>query len=95
MRTRKYKKKHNKTKKIRGGVIGKKGKSIEPYEFEMLKIQKLIDNYGKKDQENLQELQDKINEAITNYIMKSSTEKKEIIDKIYAAYNILFVKREN
>ena len=95
MRTRKYKNKHNKTKKIRGGVIGKKGEPIEPYEFEMLKIQKLIDNYGEKDQENLQELQDKINGAIINYIMKSSSEKREIIDKIDAAYNRIFVKREN
>jgi len=95
MRTRKYKKKYNKTKKFRGGVLGKKGQPIEPYEFEILKIQKLIDNYGEKDKENLQELQDKINEAIINYIMKSSTEKKDIIDKIDTVYDKIFVKREN
>ena len=95
MRTRKYKKKKKQTKKIKGGVLGKKGQHLEPYEFEMLKIQKLIDNYGERDRENLQELQDKINQAIINYIMKSSTEKKEIIDKIDVAYDKIFVTREN
>ncbi len=64
MRTRKYKKKHNKTKKIRGGVIGKKGEPIEPYEFEMLTIQILIENYGEKDRENIQKLNEKKKSAI-------------------------------
>jgi hypothetical protein len=46
------------------------------YEFEMLKIQRLIDKYGETDKENLRELQDKINQEIINYTMKSSSEKK-------------------
>ena len=46
MRTRKYKKKYNRTKKIIGGVVGKTGEPLQLYEFEMLKIQRLIDKYG-------------------------------------------------
>jgi len=90
MRTRKYKKKkkHNRTKNVRGGVMN-------IYEFEMLKIQRLIDKYGETDRENLRELQDKINQAIVNYTMKSSTEKKHIIDKIDETYDKIFAKREN
>lgn len=87
MRTRKYKKKKKQTKKIRGGVMN-------AYEFEILKIQRLIDKYGESDRVNLQELQDKINQAIINYIMKSSTEKKQIIDKIDEIYDKTFIKRE-
>ena len=97
MRTRKYKKKkkHNRTKNVRGGTLGKTGQPIELYEFEMLKIQSLIDKYADTDRKNLRELQDKINGAIINYIMKSSTEKKDILDKLYAVYDKIFVKREN
>ncbi len=87
MRTRKYKKKKKQTKKIRGGVMN-------TYEFEILKLQRVIDKYGESDRVNLQELQDKINQAIINYIMKSSTEKKQIIDKIDEIYDKTFVKRE-
>jgi esterase/lipase len=87
MRTRKYKKKKKQTKKIRGG-------SMSAYEFEILKLQRVIDKYGESDRVNLQELQDKINQAIINYIMKSSTEKKQIIDKIDEIYDKTFVKRE-
>ena len=88
MRTRKYKKKKKQTKKIRGGVMN-------TYEFEILKLQRVIDKYGESDTINLQELQDKINQAIINYIMKSSTEKKQIIDKIDEIYDKTFIKREN
>ena len=95
MRTRKYKKKYNRTKKIIGGVVGKTGEPLQLYEFEMLKIQRLIDKYGESDRVNLQELQDKINQVIINYIMKSSTEKKHIIDKIDEIYDKIFIKREN
>ncbi len=87
MRTRKYKKKKKQTKKIRGGVMN-------AYEFEILKLQRIIDKYGESDRVNLQELQDKINQAIINYTMKSSTEKKQIIDKIDEIYDKTFVKRE-
>lgn len=95
MTTRKYKKKRNRTKKITGGVLKNAREPINPYEFEMLKIQRLIDNYGENDRKNLGELQDKINGAVFNYIMKSSTEKKDIIDKISAMYDKIFAKREN
>jgi len=88
MRTKKYKKKKKQTKKIKGGVMN-------VYEFEMLKIQRLIDKYGEKDRMNLRELQDNINQAIVNYVMKSSTEKKHIIDKIDETYDKIFAKREN
>jgi len=88
MRTRKYKKKKRQTKKIKGGTMN-------IYEFEILKIQRLIDKYGESDRVNLQELQDKINQAIINYTMKSSTEKKQIIDKIDETYDKIFAKREN
>jgi len=88
MRTRKYKKKKRQTKKIKGGTMN-------VYEFEILKIQRLIDKYGESDRVNLQELQDKINQAIINYTMKSSTEKKQIIDKIDETYDKIFAKREN
>ena len=88
MRTRKYKKKKRQTKKIKGGTMN-------IYEFEILKIQRLIDKYGETDRENLRELQDKINQAIVNYTMKSSTEKKHIIDKIDETYDKIFAKREN
>jgi len=88
MRTKKYKKKKKQTKKIKGGVMN-------VYEFEMLKIQRLIDKYGETDKENLRELQDNINQAIVNYVMKSSTEKKHIIDKIDETYDKIFAKREN
>lgn len=88
MRTKKYKKKKKQTKKIKGGVMN-------VYEFEMLKIQRLIDKYGETDKENLKELQYNINQAIINYNMKSSTEKKHIIDKIDEIYDKIFVKREN
>jgi esterase/lipase len=87
MRTRKYTKKKKQTKKIRGGVMN-------IYEYEILKLQRVIDKYGESDRENLQELQDKINQAIINYIMKSSTEKKQIIDKINEIYDKTFAKRE-
>lgn len=88
MRTKKYKKKKKQTKKIKGGTMN-------VYEFEMLKIQRLIEKYGEKDRMNLRELQDNINQAIVNYVMKSSTEKKEIIDKIDETYDKIFAKREN
>lgn len=88
MRTKKYKKKKKQTKKIKGGVMN-------VYEFEMLKIQRLIDKYGETDKENLKELQYNINQAIVNYVMKSSTEKKHIIDKIDETYDKIFAKREN
>lgn len=88
MRTKKYKKKKKQTKKIKGGTMN-------VYEFEMLKIQRLIEKYGEKDRMNLRELQDNINQAIVNYVMKSSTEKKHIIDKIDETYDKIFAKREN
>jgi hypothetical protein len=86
MRTRKYKKKKKQTKKINGGM--------NAYEYNILKLQRLIDKYGESDRVNLEELQTKINEAIINYIMKSSTDKKEIIDKIEEIYEKTFKKRE-
>ncbi len=67
---------------------------MNAYEFEILKLQRIIDKYGESDRVNLQELQDKINQAIINYTMKSSTEKKQIIDKIDEIYDKTFVKRE-
>ena len=88
MRTKKYKKKKKQTKKIKGGTMN-------VYEFEMLRIKRLIEKYGEKDRMNLRELQDNINQAIVNYVMKSSTEKKEIIDKIDETYDKIFAKREN
>jgi esterase/lipase len=88
MSTKRYKKKKKQTKKIRGG-------GMNTYEFEILKLQRVIDKYGESDTINLQELQDKINQAIINYIMKSSTEKKQIIDKIDEIYDKTFIKREN
>ena len=88
MRTKKYKKKKRQTKKIKGGTMN-------VYEFEMLRIKRLIEKYGEKDRMNLRELQDNINQAIVNYVMKSSTEKKQIIDKIDETYDKIFSKREN
>ena len=88
MRTKKYKKKKKQTKKIKGGTMN-------VYEFEMLRIKRLIEKYGEKDRMNLRELQDNINQAIVNYVMKSSTEKKQIIDKIDETYDKIFAKREN
>ena len=88
MRTKKYKKKKRQTKKIKGGTMN-------VYEFEMLRIKRLIEKYGEKDRMNLRELQDNINQAIVNYVMKSSTEKKQIIDKIDETYDKIFAKREN
>lgn len=88
MRTKKYKKKKKQTKKIKGGTMN-------VYEFEMLRIKRLIEKYGEKDRMNLRELQDNINQAIVNYVMKSSTEKKQIIDKIDETYDKIFSKREN
>ncbi len=87
MRTRKYKKKKKKTKKINGG-------KQNAYEYEILKLQRLLDKYGESDRVNLEELQTKINDAIINYIMKSSTDKKEIIDKLEEIYKKTFKKRE-
>ena len=92
--------KERKTRKQKGGVLGqsefgKKGYPLDVYEFELLKMQRLIDNYGETDQENLRELQDKINQNIVNYITISSSEKKALIDKINSTYEKIFVKREN
>ncbi len=87
MRTRKYKKKKKQTKKINGG-------KQNAYEYEILKLQRLLDKYGESDRVNLEELQTKINDAIINYIMKSSTDKKEIIDKLEEIYKKTFKKRE-
>lgn len=109
MKNKKYKSRKNrskknrkerKTRKVQGGVsgqgeFGKKGYPLNVYEFELLKMQRLIDKYGETDEVNLRELQDKINENIVNYITKSSSEKKSLIDKIDSIYEKIFVKREN
>ena len=99
--------KNRKTRKQRGGVtadyvkwmsegeLGKKGYPFNFHEFELLKMQRLIDKYGETDQENLRELQDKINENIVNYITKSSSEKKALMDKIDSIHEKIFLKREN
>ena len=103
----KKERKTRKTRKQKGGVtadyvkwvgegeFGKKGYPFNFHEFELLKMQRLIDKYGETDQENLRELQDKINQNIVNYITKSSAEKKALMDKIDSIHEKIFVKREN
>ena len=76
-------------------VFEKKGSPFIFQEFELLKLQRLIEKYGETDEENLRELQDKINQNIVNYITKSSSEKKALMDRIQSIYKNIFVKREN
>ena len=95
MRTKKYKKKHRKSKK--GGVLenrtavkeqhGTKGSPIEKLDLIFINIQKLLKQYSNKNNDNIRELQNTINRSITLYLEKDEADKKHIIDEIIKIEN--------
>ena len=90
MRTKKYKKKHRKTKK--GGVLenrvavkeehGTKGSLRDKFDLIFIKIDRLLNQYSNKNNDNIRELQNSINSSIALYLEKDEADKKHIIDEI-------------
>ena len=95
MRTKKYKKKHRKTKK--GGVLenrtavieqyGTKGSPMNNLDLIFINIQKLLNQYSNKNNDNIRELQNNLNRSIALYLQKDEQDKKHIIDEIIKIEN--------
>tara|TARA_A100001011_G_scaffold399281_2_gene507212 strand:- start:4093 stop:4383 length:291 start_codon:yes stop_codon:yes gene_type:complete len=89
MRTKKYKKKHRKSKKA-----GTRGR-LNNVDVVLHKVDKILNQYSQENTKNLRELVDKMNQNINGYLLKEAAERRHVIIEIEKLENIYSTPRED
>lgn len=87
MRTKKYKKKHRKSKKA-----GTRG-HLNHIDVVLRKVDQILNQYSEENTKNLRELVDKMNQNINGYLLKEAAERRHVITEIEKIEDVYSTKR--